>query len=71
VKLLDGTIKTLLIDLTLPVSDLVTYIGDKIYIANAEEYSLQVEGYSYYIFEANPTNDCSQAKLSGYKRIRL
>lgn len=43
VKLLDGTVKTLLLDYTLPVSELVNIIGEKLNVKNPEEYSLQLE----------------------------
>ncbi|PRP75658.1 actin binding protein, partial [Planoprotostelium fungivorum] len=43
VKLLDGTVKVMLFDLTLPVVDIVNMVGEKIDLANAEEYSLQWE----------------------------
>eukprot|EP01117_Protostelium_nocturnum_P013126 TRINITY_DN487_c0_g1_i1.p1 TRINITY_DN487_c0_g1~~TRINITY_DN487_c0_g1_i1.p1 ORF type:complete len:2445 (+),score=1078.48 TRINITY_DN487_c0_g1_i1:119-7453(+) len=43
IKLLDGTVKTMLLDLTLSVSELTDFIGEKIELAKAEEYSLQFE----------------------------
>lgn len=43
VKLLDGTVKVMIFDLTLTVNDIVTLIGEKIDLAKSEEYSLQWE----------------------------
>lgn len=40
IKLLDGTVKTVLIDWSLPVSELADVIGNKLNISNPEEYSL-------------------------------
>lgn len=44
VKLPDGTVKTVLIDDTLAVSDIVKVIGDKMNISSPEEFSLKEEG---------------------------
>jgi len=44
VKLLDGTMKTMIIDESLLVKDVVEQIGSRLSIQHWEEYSLQVEG---------------------------
>eukprot|EP01104_Vermistella_antarctica_P018056 TRINITY_DN6574_c0_g1_i1.p1 TRINITY_DN6574_c0_g1~~TRINITY_DN6574_c0_g1_i1.p1 ORF type:complete len:2432 (+),score=758.04 TRINITY_DN6574_c0_g1_i1:122-7417(+) len=44
VRLLDGAVKTILVDESLIVSDLVENVGEKIGIKNPEEFSLQMEG---------------------------
>lgn len=43
VKLVDETIKTILVDETLPVSDISTIICDHVGLSNPDEYSLQAE----------------------------
>ncbi len=43
VKLMDGTVKTLLVNMTLNITELVDFIGEKIHISNADEYSVQTE----------------------------
>lgn len=48
IKLVDGTLKTILADTSLPISGLVAVIGKKIGIKNPEEYSLQFENGSNY-----------------------
>eukprot|EP01114_Cavostelium_apophysatum_P007404 TRINITY_DN194_c0_g1_i3.p1 TRINITY_DN194_c0_g1~~TRINITY_DN194_c0_g1_i3.p1 ORF type:complete len:2578 (-),score=946.84 TRINITY_DN194_c0_g1_i3:69-7802(-) len=44
IKLQDETIKTILVDDTLSVGDIVAVIGEKMSISNADEFSLKVEG---------------------------
>ncbi len=44
IKLQDGTIKTVLVDDTLSVSEIVMVIGEKLSMNNAEEFSLKTEG---------------------------
>jgi talin len=43
IKLMDGTIKTILADMTSSVADLLQFIGKKIHISSADEYGLQAE----------------------------
>eukprot|EP01116_Phalansterium_solitarium_P023894 TRINITY_DN8583_c0_g1_i4.p1 TRINITY_DN8583_c0_g1~~TRINITY_DN8583_c0_g1_i4.p1 ORF type:complete len:716 (+),score=234.47 TRINITY_DN8583_c0_g1_i4:107-2254(+) len=43
VKLMDETIKTVLLDTTQPVKDLIRIMAEKFSISNGEEYSLQAE----------------------------
>jgi len=43
VKLVDETIKAIMIDLSIPVSEVVQVIGNKISVRNADEFSLQAE----------------------------
>jgi len=43
VKLVDDTVKTVLVDLSAPVSEVVDVIGKKIALRNADEFSLQAE----------------------------
>lgn len=44
VKLVDGTVKTMLVDLSLKVPEALATIAKKVNIKNAEEYGLQIEG---------------------------
>ncbi len=44
VKLPDENIKTILIDETTPISDIVKVIGEKFNIPNSDEFSLRQEG---------------------------
>src|SRR5689334_5756162 len=44
VKLVDGTTKTMLVDLSLSVPDVIEHISKKIGLKNPEEYGLQIEG---------------------------
>jgi talin len=43
IKLVDDTIKSMLVDLSQPVSEVVNSIGSKMSIKNADEFSLQPE----------------------------
>ena len=44
IKLVDGTVKSMMVDLSLSVSDAVAVIGNKMSLKNCEEYSLLIEG---------------------------
>ncbi len=44
IKLLDGTVKTLLTDTSLTVDEVVVDLAKRIQLKNPEEYSLQIEG---------------------------
>jgi talin len=43
VKLLDGTVKTFLVDWSVPVSSVIRSIGEKMSLTNADEFGLQLE----------------------------
>lgn len=67
IKLVDGTIKSMMVDLSLSVTDCVAVIGNKMSLKNCEEYSLLIEG------KEGPTGMVKQARIdiiqTGYKRI--